>query len=115
MPLVDVNGQYYIPQKTLDGLNSQQSIDREESKYIESPLPKTKSKMTNPLEKANDLLVKVESLSQNELARIIKTNLNREFDDSAKFNLQKVLKYLFGKKDSDDYLSKFLREKRVNN
>lgn len=113
MPLVDVNGQYYIPQKSTNDMHTA-SIDREESKmYIDAPLPKTKSKLNNPLEKANELLVRVETLSNNELNRIIKSNLNKEFDDSAKQNMQRTFKYLFGKKESDDFFAKFLREKRV--
>jgi hypothetical protein len=68
----------------------------------------------NPLEKANAILSSIETMKRNESDRIIKQFINQEYDDNTKFQIQKILRYLFGKAEADEIGTRFLREKRVN-
>ncbi len=72
-----------------------------------------KKNKDNPLEKAEDILRKMENLKKNEINRIIKNFIGKDLDDEMRIHLAKLFKFLFGKKESEEVLSRFLREKRV--
>ena len=112
MPLLDANGEYYEykPRR-----NSSSFIDIEDSKNISITAKVMKERFTgsNPLEKANKILTSIETLKKNESDRIIKQYINQEYDDTVKFLIQRVIRYIFGKAEADEVFTRFLREKRV--
>lgn len=73
----------------------------------------SKDNMKNFADQASEMVKKLEALKKAEIARLFKVNLAKHLDDRLKEYLRKVFRYAFGKKDSEELLSKFMKEKRV--
>ena len=60
-------------------------------------------------EKTNEL----EIMKKAEINRIIKVSMNRGMDDRLYNQLEKITRFLFGKKEGEEIYTKFINENRV--
>jgi G:T/U-mismatch repair DNA glycosylase len=67
-----------------------------------------------PLDRANFMHKKIETLKRNEALRIIKIYIAKENEAFALERVKKIFRALFSKREAPEFLQLFMREKRVH-
>ena len=64
-------------------------------------------------EQHEEMIKKLENLKKQEIARLFKSNMTKNLDERQQEYLNKVFRYAFTKRECEELLSKFVKEKRV--
>lgn len=65
------------------------------------------------LDKAIEILEKLKKMREEEMIRIIKTTLPKDFDDKLKLNMKKTFRFIFGRKEGEKGYNQCIKEKSV--
>ena len=70
-------------------------------------------KQTEIFDESSEKRNELEIMKKTEINRIMKASMNRGMDSRLYNQLQKITRFLFGKKEGEEIYAKFVNEKRV--